>query len=172
MDWKQERDALLAQTHAFVQSVTAKIAEAPKSDPQKSEARLPAVTPYPPPVRAEPEPAATCLEATPNEPVRALEPPAPFGPPPLTDLHSDEQDEIRARIASFRAHQERFNRERAEYFSATIARLRAALHAVPPRGRQGEARAPVSPRSSPGPAANIPETRSGSRSSENAQGPS
>jgi hypothetical protein len=37
------------------------------------------------------------------------------------------QNEIRSRIANFRAHQERFNRERAEYFNATLTRLRAAL---------------------------------------------
>ena len=40
-------------------------------------------------------------------------------------------NEIRARIASFRAHQERFNRERADYFSATLARLRAAIDETP-----------------------------------------
>lgn len=177
MDWKRERDALIAQTYAFVQSVTAKVAEAPESDPQRpapsSETRLPAVTPYQPLVQAEPEPAASRLEVTPDEPVSAIQPAPEPDPPPLTKLHSDERDEIRARIASFRAHQERFNRERAEYFSATIARLRAALDAVPPRGRlPGEARAPVSARSSAGPAANIPETRPGFRSSENAPGPS
>jgi hypothetical protein len=48
------------------------------------------------------------------------------------DLQRDMQSEIRARVASFRAHQERFNRERQEYFSATLARLKAltdqALH--------------------------------------------
>jgi len=177
MDWKRERDALIAQTYAFVQSVTAKVAEAPESDPQRPapslETRLPTVTPYQPLVQAEPEPAASRLEVTPDEPVSAIQPAPEPDPPPLTKLHSDERDEIRARIASFRAHQERFNRERAEYFSATIARLRAALDAAPPRGRlPGEARAPVSPRSSPGPAANIPETRPGFRSSENAPGPS
>jgi hypothetical protein len=37
-------------------------------------------------------------------------------------------NEIRARIAGFRAHQERFNREREEYFSTTLARLRATLN--------------------------------------------
>jgi len=43
--------------------------------------------------------------------------------------------EIRARIASFRAHQERFNREREEYFAATLARLRAAIKDMPPAPR-------------------------------------
>ena len=41
-------------------------------------------------------------------------------------------NEIRTRVASFRAHQERFNREREEYFASTIARLRAAIKDVPP----------------------------------------
>jgi hypothetical protein len=34
---------------------------------------------------------------------------------------------MQARVAKFRAHQERFNREREEYFSATLAKVRAAL---------------------------------------------
>ncbi len=46
----------------------------------------------------------------------------------------DMQTEIRARIAAFRAHQERFNRERAEYFSATLKRLRTEMdEKTPPR---------------------------------------
>jgi hypothetical protein len=40
--------------------------------------------------------------------------------------------EIRARVASFRSHQERFNREREQYFSATLERLRAAIKEAPP----------------------------------------
>ena len=36
------------------------------------------------------------------------------------------------RIESFRKHQERFNRERAEYFNATLARLRAAIDEAGP----------------------------------------
>jgi hypothetical protein len=79
--------------------------------------------------------------------------------------------EFRARIASFRAHQERFNRERAEYFDATIARLRATLQDAPPL-RASRITPSLSPKSSPGLAANISETRPGSRSLENGQGPS
>jgi hypothetical protein len=44
-------------------------------------------------------------------------------------------NEIRARIAGFRAHQERFNREREEYFSRTLARLKASLDERPPLPR-------------------------------------
>jgi hypothetical protein len=34
---------------------------------------------------------------------------------------------MQARVANFRAHQERFNRERDEYFSATLTKLRASI---------------------------------------------
>jgi hypothetical protein len=46
-----------------------------------------------------------------------------------------EQSEIKARVANFRAHQERFNREREAYGSSTMAKVRASLqqHAAPPR---------------------------------------
>jgi hypothetical protein len=53
-------------------------------------------------------------------PPRSVQPARPIVP-------SEMQNEIRSRIANFRAHQERFNRERAEYFNATLTRLRAAL---------------------------------------------
>ena len=43
------------------------------------------------------------------------------------DLREDFQSEIRARVASFRAHQERFNREREAYCTATMAKVHAAL---------------------------------------------
>jgi LmbE family N-acetylglucosaminyl deacetylase len=149
MDWKRERDALIAQTYAFVQSVAAKVPDA-----AKLEARLPPVTPLQvrpeiavPRIQAAPEQSAKTMDKTIDEtidkplektPDRAIEPP-PSPPRPI--VHSDVQDEIQARIASFRAHQERFNRERAEYFSATIARLRAALDEAPsPRARQTKAR--------------------------------
>ncbi len=38
------------------------------------------------------------------------------------------QAEIRARVANFRANQERFNRERQEYFSSTLGGLRASMN--------------------------------------------
>jgi hypothetical protein len=43
------------------------------------------------------------------------------------DLRDDFQSEIRTRVANFRAHQERFSREREAYCSATLAKVRAAL---------------------------------------------
>jgi LmbE family N-acetylglucosaminyl deacetylase len=168
MDWKRERDTLIAQSYAFVQSVAGKLAEAAAA---RLEARLPPVTPLQvrPEVRIpRAEVAPETVEAAPEAPVKR-----PPNVAPLPVVHSEIEDEIRARVASFRAHQERFNRERAEYFSATIARLRAALDEVPtPHARHVSAlHVPVSLRSSPRPAADSPETFPDFRSSGNGRDP-
>jgi hypothetical protein len=172
MDWKRELDALIAQTYAFVQSVTNK-----REENAGLESRVQPAMPLQPP----PEAGAIPVEAAPAQPaiqqqspvqaaIKAVE--APRGIE-LPILQSEVKEEIEARIASFRAHQDRFNRERAEYFNATLARLRAALEqGLRPRSLQidqdGE---PLSRRSSPRPAANVAETLAGSRSSENGRGP-
>jgi hypothetical protein len=139
MGWKQERDALIAQTMAFVQSVTGKREEivpprVAAVDLDALQASLERSAPPPiQPERAEaPEPAVKAV--TPVEPARSVEPAQPFEAPPSARrliVQREMQEEIRARIASFRAHQERFNREREEYFSATLARLRAAMKDSP-----------------------------------------
>ena len=123
MSWKQDRDALIAQTMAFVQSVTGRKEEADHLNggfAPVPAAELPALQELDLALKATPRLAA------PIEPVRIAERPAtapavrPFAP-------GDMASEIRARVASFRAHQERFNREREQYFSATLERLRAAI---------------------------------------------
>jgi hypothetical protein len=139
MGWKQERDALIAQTMAFVQSVTGKREEivpprVAAVDLDALQASLERSAPPPiQPERAEaPEPAIKAV--TPVEPARSVEPAQPVEAPPSARrliVQREMQEEIRARIASFRAHQERFNREREEYFSATLARLRAAMKDSP-----------------------------------------
>lgn len=117
MSWKKDRDSLIAQTMAFVQSVTSR----------REELRPELKSVLPPVevnVRAE---LATALEI-----VDAAEPPpAPLSPTRQVAL-TDIQKEIRDRVASFRAHQQRFNKEREEYFSATIARLKASMKDLPP----------------------------------------
>jgi hypothetical protein len=120
MSWKTDRDTLIAQTMAFVQSVTG-----------RREDLRPDLKPVLPPVevdvRAE---LATALEI-----VDAAEPPpmlAPVSQPRQQVALSDIQKEIRDRVASFRAHQQRFNKEREEYFSATIDRLKASMKDLPP----------------------------------------
>ena len=76
------------------------------------------------------------LAETSREP--SSKPPRPVRRSPRADLRSgfqSEQSEIKARVANFRAHQERFNREREAYCSATMAKVHATLResATPPR---------------------------------------
>jgi hypothetical protein len=138
MDWKRERDSLIAQTYAFVQSVASK-----KEDIARMEARLPPATAVQPPPQPSPEFTHVPAKATPAEPVEAavtaVEAPRGASPFPLAlpaMVPSEVRDEMQARIATFRAHQDRFKRERAEYFSATLAKLRAELKETP-RPRSG-----------------------------------
>lgn len=102
MMWKKERDLLIAQTMAFVQSVAGKTGDAGHA----FEGRLPPVSPLQLP---------------------AAERPADVLPPRLTPIkHSDLRDEIGRRVATFRARQQAFNRERDEYCNAMMAKARAA----------------------------------------------
>jgi hypothetical protein len=125
MSWKQERDALIAQTMAFVQSVTGKREEAPALSGGFAPAPATEI-PVLPELELSLRPALKPV--APIEPVRIVErSPAAAAPIPRPIAPSDMASEIRARVASFRAHQERFNREREQYFSATLERLRAAI---------------------------------------------
>jgi hypothetical protein len=152
MKWMKERDLLIAQTMAFVQSVTGKAPEAATTfnapvalfSVETSEAPRAATT-FPetaaladvavladiksllaktPAVAQAPAEASTEL---PREAPREISRPASLAHP---DLREDFQSEIRARVASFRANQERFNREREAYCSATMARVHAALKEI------------------------------------------
>jgi hypothetical protein len=143
MKWMRERDLLIAQTLAFVQSVsgkaptaettiTASVALLPVEASERaalpdialSRAEAPLVVP--PPREASREDTREAFTEMPRQS------PAPIA---RLDLHEDFQSEIRARVAHFRANQERFNREREAYGSATMAKVRASL-------REGEAPTP------------------------------
>ena len=150
MKWMKERDLLIAQTMAFVQSVTGKTPEAEKTvsasaslaSVEASETTRPATALYdaalydkalsdiaslpaetPPAAQAPTIAQAPTLEVFVETP-RAI--PRPVGVV-RPDLREDFQSEIKARVASFRAHQERFNREREAYCTATMAKVHAAL---------------------------------------------
>ena len=139
MSWQKERDALIAQTMAFVQSVTGRRVEAPgftggfASAPAAESSVLP--EPDLPDLELNPKSALkepVPRPAAPIEPARIMDVSpavAALTPRPITP--SDMASEIRARVASFRAHQERFNREREQYFSATLERLRASIKDMP-----------------------------------------
>jgi hypothetical protein len=130
MKWMRERDLLIAQTMAFVQSVTGKPPEAEKtvatsvtvlavqaSEPTHPAAPLSDIQA----LLAETMP----LAEAPKEATREIARLAPLARRP--DLRDDIQSEIKARVANFRAHQERFNREREAYCTATMAKVHAAL---------------------------------------------
>jgi hypothetical protein len=102
MNWKAERDLLIAQTMAFVQSVTGKMPDAG----DRREAGLPPLS-----------------SAQPS----SMERPADVLPARLTPLsHGDMRDEIRRRVEAFRARQRAFDRSRDEYCNAMMAKARAA----------------------------------------------
>jgi hypothetical protein len=98
MSWKRERDLLIAQTMAFVQSVTGKAAEADG--------------------RAEPAPLSEAAKISPPRVVLV-----PSQPSQLK--HGDLREEVQRRVAAFRARQQLFHRERDEYCNATLAKARA-----------------------------------------------
>lgn len=172
MKWMKERDLLIAQTMAFVQSVKGKLpdAGAPTSaqTPAQQTAAPSTAAPQPGPAQpAIPTPvteANTTLEARPVSGIKpAVEtarmmvtpPPLPVptvieglptAPPPLTvtvvevppppaqlpqfaklDIRGDFGSEVRERVASFRAQQQRFLKEREEYCTTTMAKVRAAI---------------------------------------------
>jgi hypothetical protein len=166
MSWKRERDGLIAQTLAFVQSVTGKRDETPepiaplsseaeaRDRPSAGAAALMAVETAlgaaAPSVVSASVVSASVVSASvvSNAKVtpQKLEPPriAPENPPASPQvprrpiIQSEMANEIRDRVASFRAHQQRFSREREEYFAATLARLRASIKDTPPPPRLGK----------------------------------
>jgi hypothetical protein len=116
MKWMKERDLLIAQTRAFVQSVTGKIAAADA----REELRQILIESTVADAIAEVERPVT---AKPIETVQITRPPP--------DRRGDFREEIRGRVAAFRAHQELFKRERNEYFNSVLTRLRASTDQTP-----------------------------------------
>ena len=125
MKWIRERDALIAQTLAFVQSVSGK----------KDDVRQPDTAAAAPVLAAEivsVQAVTVAFESPQADPPPVAPPPKPLPVPPPR-LAGDFRSEMQIRIANFRKHQERFEREREEYCAATLTKLRAAIRdAAPP----------------------------------------
>ena len=125
MKWIRERDALIAQTLAFVQSVSGRKAEVRQPDTVAAAPVLAAEIVSVRTVTVGFEPAY----ADPPQAVALSQPLAVPAPRAAGDFRS----EMQARIANFRKHQERFEREREEYCAATLTKVRAAIRdAAPP----------------------------------------
>lgn len=117
MNWISERDALIAQTLAFVQSVTGR-----KDDVLQPNGTTVAST-------VAVEVVAVGTVAVETEPAQTPVPARPT-PLPAPRASGDFRTEMQARIANFRKHQERFEREREEYCAETLTKLRAAIRDV------------------------------------------
>jgi hypothetical protein len=177
MKWMKERDLLIAQTMAFVQSVKGKLPDAELPAPARQTAppaaqptaTPPAATPAPAalPTAAEqalaeaiatfsvkpaaevraavvppPLPVPTVIEGLPPAPsplaVTVVEvPPQPAQPPQFArlEISGDFGSEVRERVANFRAQQQRFLKEREEYCTTTMAKVRAAINELPRSGK-------------------------------------
>ncbi|SDD15818.1 hypothetical protein SAMN05216337_100889 [Bradyrhizobium brasilense] len=176
MKWMKERDLLIAQTMAFVQSVKGKLPDAELPSPARQTAAAPAAQPTATPPAATPAPAAlpiaaeqalaeavatlsvkaevraavvppplpvpTVIEGLPPAPsplaVTVVEvPPQPAQLPHFArlDISGDFGSEVRERVANFRAQQQRFLKEREEYCTTTMAKVRAAINELPRSGK-------------------------------------
>jgi hypothetical protein len=140
MEWVRERDLLIAQTLAFVQSVSDrerddkerddKVRDARKLDAWKLDTwKLDAwkLDTWKPGAEPDRRPR---IESAPIEAIKFVEPPAstPLNiQAPRPTVSGEARAEIQNRVASFRAHQQRFHREREAYCRATIARMRVAI---------------------------------------------
>lgn len=102
MTWVRERDLLIAQTMEFVKSVTG---QKPDAD-----------------VRVEAAPSPDAIEPavreTPAEAAERLRKPSV--------ARSPVREEMERRVAAFRAHQQRFDRERDRHFASVLTKIRAA----------------------------------------------
>lgn len=100
MKWVMERDLLIAQTMAFVESVTGK---KPEADAQAESPSLPVVE------------------------FEQIESPVAEAPRQPPVARSALRQEIEGRVSAFRAHQQRFDRERDRHFNSVLTGIRAAI---------------------------------------------
>jgi hypothetical protein len=121
MKWIRERDALIAQTLAFVQSVSRKKDAGAKEDVREEDVRE----------NVRKSDAERNSEAALTDPIQIGES-ITVEPTKNTKIlpaiaSSGFRAEIQGHVANFRAHQERFHREREQYYSTTIAKALAAV---------------------------------------------
>jgi hypothetical protein len=125
MKWAKERDVLIAQTKAFVQSVTGRrpdntvestSVETNRTEPVRTD--YSGFTPRSIPAESIEEVEQTAIPVVEAPPVRVLP-------------HSEVRREIQNRVAAFQAHQHRFHREREAYFKSVLTKVRSAIENGP-----------------------------------------
>lgn len=131
MKWIRERDALIAQTLAFVQSVAGK-----KDDFRQPDTAV--ATPVLATEIVSVQTMTVAFEQAQADPLPQIAPSRQSVPVPPPRTGGDFRSEMQTRIANFKKHQERFEREREEYCAATLTKLRAAIRnaAAPPPARE------------------------------------
>jgi hypothetical protein len=130
--WKNDLESLLEETKALIRKTNPKSLdavarlEAPlpqQQPPPTSQQQPPPTSPQqlPPASRQQPQPAS-----------RQPQPPQPVSrtSPPETTKQSPAREEIKQRVAGFRAHQEKLRREREDYYLETTAKTRAMLRGM------------------------------------------
>jgi hypothetical protein len=146
MKWSKERDDLIAQTKAFVQSVTGRrplaapepasigqfsvreVSIGPVSVSEVSVRSTPIENPVAGPVSNPVANAVQIENLVPAEPIEGAKQSSDLPPAPV---QSEVRKEIQTRIAAFQAHQHRFNRERDAYYNAVLAKARSEIENGP-----------------------------------------
>ena len=136
MKWIKERDLLIAQTMAFVQSVAGKKPAAEARDvPQEVLFQSPLTKSAPVDEVAGVERPAQALPIEPLQimPLQIKSTPIESAPiaRPSPVLSDDVRQEIRGRVAAFRAHQELFHRERDKYYNSVLNKFRTSTDPAP-----------------------------------------
>jgi hypothetical protein len=139
--WKKELDALVTETMAFAASVNEKKLVQPKPvDPLVADATASGSDAKDEIVQADLPVLATVeavLAEEPTAPSPLPEAPSPLPEPktwparlPPMTVPPSERDEIKQRLANFKAHQLRMQAEREDYYLQTMTRTRAVLDKV------------------------------------------
>lgn len=121
MNWKKERDLLIAQTMEFVQSVTGKQTGTEARPTTRQFGAGPIATE--PAIQVE---QVTAKQTTAEQTIAA----SPASHPSQARL-TGFREEIQGRVAAFRAHQELFHRERDEYFNSVLTKARTPIEKAP-----------------------------------------
>jgi hypothetical protein len=143
--WKKDLDALVTETMAFAASVTEKKVQLKQDDPPVADTTASESDAKDEVVEAD-VPVLATLEAVlaeePTVPSPLPEAPSPLPEPktwpvrlPPMTVPPSERDEIKQRLANFKAHQLKMQAEREDYYSQTMARTRA-LAAGSPRSKR------------------------------------
>jgi hypothetical protein len=124
MKWSTERDGLIAQTLAFVQSVTGRTSDpAVEIDTAKATSIEPNSAVPASVARVMGLSAPTDNLVTNSAQDEHTGEPSPVSVVPGNDIRREFQN----RIAAFQAHQHRFHREREAYFNSVLTKVRSVL---------------------------------------------